>query len=278
MSGAFHRLALVTDRAGAWSRKRGRYARARRFQLAALKLAEAGVPRGDARLVPFLNNLGVACKFAGRFDDAMGAYTRALALADSGKQDPDAVATLLHNLGGLEHARGRPEAGEPHARLGLERRRVLFGADHPSIAEDLAALGALVADQGRLDEAEHLYREALSIWQRLPRQPAAEIASTLTNLAAVQHRRGETADAERHYRRALALKEAVLGAGHPDVAITANNLGLLLCQAGRIDEAAALYRSALDIAARRLGPHHPIVTTVRANLDRCRDAPPAEVC
>ena len=75
-------------------------------------------------------------------------------------------ATLFHNLGGLDHARGLFAAGEPYARRAVEIRERLLSPDHTETAAHLAALAALLDGQGRYDEAERLYLRALSIFER----------------------------------------------------------------------------------------------------------------
>jgi tetratricopeptide (TPR) repeat protein len=61
-----------------------------------------------------LNNLGVLGKFAGRFDEAAECYRRALAILEYHySKDCAEAASIYHNLGGLEHARGRFAEGEP---------------------------------------------------------------------------------------------------------------------------------------------------------------------
>jgi len=88
-----------------------------------------------------LNDLGVVHKAQARFDDAGLVYRRALAIsAQAEDTDAAALATLYHNLGGLEHARGRYAVGEPFARRALEIRRGLLGPDHPQVAAAAAAL------------------------------------------------------------------------------------------------------------------------------------------
>src|SRR5437899_2606067 len=77
------------------------------------------------------------------------------------------VATLYHNLGGLEHARGHFAGGEPWARQSVAIREQALGPDHPEVAADVAALAALLDGQGKWDEAEALYRRALAIFERV---------------------------------------------------------------------------------------------------------------
>ena len=95
------------------------------------------------------------------------------------------AATLFHNLGGLEHARGRFAAGEPHARRSVEIRARLRGADHPDTAADVSALAALLDGQGRYDDAEQLYLRALSVFERAYGPEHYELAVNLNNLAAL---------------------------------------------------------------------------------------------
>lgn len=46
-------------------------------------MAAAGFDAGDPRLARVLSNYGVACKFAGRYDDGSRAYTQALPVLDA---------------------------------------------------------------------------------------------------------------------------------------------------------------------------------------------------
>jgi len=87
--------------------RRGDYQAAASDYSAALALAERADAGGPLELSSLLNNLGVVCKYLGAFDEAERVYLRALALTEKtlGPDHPD-VATLYHNLGGLEHARG----------------------------------------------------------------------------------------------------------------------------------------------------------------------------
>jgi len=79
------------------------------------------------------------------YDEGEQAYREALAILESARTpDPLALATLFHNLGGLEHARGRCGDGETWARRGLDIREAALGLNHADVASDLAALAALL--------------------------------------------------------------------------------------------------------------------------------------
>jgi tetratricopeptide (TPR) repeat protein len=73
------------------------------FELA-LKELEATAGPESLPVARLLNELGVACKFAGRLDEAERYYTRAVRLVDKHESaECEDMATLLHNLGGLAH-------------------------------------------------------------------------------------------------------------------------------------------------------------------------------
>lgn len=265
-------LAVRLDAAALDLRDRGHLGAAARLHRLAVRSAASGFAAGDAQLVRLLNNLGVVCKFTGSFDEAEAAYRRALALAEAGPTDLGLLATLLHNLAGLEHARQRPEAGEPLARRGLAIRENLVGRRHPDVAADLTALAALVDAQGRLGEAQVMYETALAILAEATEPRPLEVAVALNNLAAIAQRHGQLDEAETSYQRALAFKEQAFGRHHPELAPTLNNLALLFGATGRRPEAEATYRRALRVLAPTVGIAHPTVRTCRENLERLLDA------
>ena len=138
-----------------------------------------------------LNRLGLLCKAAGRYDEARAHYERALELvADAAAPDLDAVATLYHNLGGIEHARGQYAAAESFARRGVTVRSASAVLDPCALAADRSALAAILDGLERWDEAEALYRDALRAFEHDPGSRTWDIAVTLGNLGAQYAQRG----------------------------------------------------------------------------------------
>src|SRR5262245_22308328 len=93
------------------------------------------------------------------------------------------MATLYHNLGGLEHARDRFARAEIFARRAVQILEHVLDDRHLDVAADLAALGAIVAGRGNHGEAEVLYCRALDIFARVFGPEHYEVAVTLNNLA-----------------------------------------------------------------------------------------------
>lgn len=248
------------------------------FVRAALALALASVPTDPMALAAALNSLGLVCKDLASYDESRSCYEHALvvlesaAATDTAHMYDSAIASLYHNLGGIEHARGSYAAGEAFARIGIERRRrhgVPGDVDQCELAADLVALGALLDGQEEFDEADRLYHEALAVLERAPDQNAGEIAVALNDLGAHEAKRGHLQRAERLLDRAAKIKRRLLGTKHPDLAVTLNNLAMVCKRQGDFRRAAALFCDALDVFTCCLGESHPKTVACRSNHDRC---------
>jgi tetratricopeptide (TPR) repeat protein len=205
-----------------------------------------------------LNELGILGKADGRFRDAGRHYREALAiLRGSRKRGRVELADLYHNLGGLEHARGRHARGEPLARRAVHLRARRHGPDATVVWMDRTAHAALLDGLGRYAESEPVYRSALTIFRRRLGSGHYEVAVTLNNLGCLSAERGDARGAVRLLQKSLALKERLFGSSHVEVAFTAHNLASTLAELGRASEARPLFQRATRILRRRLGTDHP---------------------
>ena len=174
------------------------------------------------------------------------------------------------------------------------------------MAQSLNTLACLLDAQGRLDEAEPLYKRALAIEERVRGPEHPNVAALLDNLATLHHARDEFAQAEAYYRRApghtrvdqeraqpgatlfnlavlyfdqgayraaeplflrtLALREKVLGRDHPEVAATLSGLATLYIKLDQDAKAEPLCRRALAILEPALGGDHPEVARCLSKL------------
>lgn len=250
-------------------RLRGDYALAEGLARQAVASAEQAHALDPKRLAAALNGLGLVCKDLAKYNEARAAYRQALTLLEGAPGfNDDWIATIYHNLGGIEHASGNYAEGEPLARRGLAIRRQ-SGGDAESVAADMVALAAILDALGKEEEAEAMYVDALSIFEGATPANAGEIAVTLNGLGALHAKRGAYEEAEALLTRAVSLKEVHLGARHPDVAVTLNNLGFVYKRRGDVTRAATTYLAAVDILEQALGAKHPKAIACRANYVRC---------
>ena len=148
----------------------------------------------DRYIAGVLNDLGVLRKAQGRYDEALAFYRRALPLVP--RSDRDAHATLAHNLGGIEHARGNYARAEPHARRSVRLRTALVGAAHPAVAADVAALAAIVEARGPPGRGRRALRpRAGGVQRTCSARGSLEVGLNLACLAAVEQRRRRPARA-----------------------------------------------------------------------------------
>jgi tetratricopeptide (TPR) repeat protein len=197
------------------------------------------------------------CKYAGWFERGEQAYARALAAAARQTLHREEItATILHNVGGIRHARGRFDLAEDPARQAWEIRRALLGDDHLTTLADRTAYAAVLNGLGRHTESRPIYERALETYERVLGPEHYETAATLHNLALVEEAAGNRTRAVEFARRALGIKTRLLGNGHPDTGLSAMNLASLLMEQSPL-EARALLDNALPAFERALAADHP---------------------
>ena len=92
-------------------------------------------------------------------------------------------------------------------------------------------------DQGKYDEAEPLYREALKVKRETLGDRHPSTLASINNLGLLLSDQGKYDEAEPLYREALKVQRETLGDRHPDTLVSINNIGLLLVdQQGKYDE------------------------------------------
>jgi tetratricopeptide (TPR) repeat protein len=115
----------------------------------------------------------------------------------------------------------------------LEHQRSIFGDVHVATLYTMRALGsALRDDDGQLEEAERLYREALRIARSLYGNEHTETQSATFVLAMVLERRGKFAEAESLSTQSFEITRQRWGADHYLVWYGYGHLGSLRLDLG----------------------------------------------
>ncbi len=242
----------------------GHYAQAEQIYLRGIHLAESQGLTHQPRWGNLVNELAILYKYWGKFDAAEQLYQYLLsAFIEQYGEHHFKVATIYHNLAGLEHSRRCYSVAEPLARKSYQLHVELLGKQHPKTIADGAALGSILHGLKQWDEAISLFEQAIAFFEQ--RLEHYEVAINLNNLAASLQAKGELQQAEPAYRRALALKQKLFGEEHPDIGISLNNLAVLLKQSGKTNQVQELFAQALIIFEKTLGADHPNTRLCRAN-------------
>lgn len=120
-----------------------------------------------------------------------------------------------------------------------------------SRTDDIAKQAKSFLDDGNLEDAEKLFKQALTI----DLKNAANNAFSLAQIKSLQLNYQE---AEAYYRQAVQLD--------PKNALYLNDLGLHLHTLGQYAEAEPLYQRSLAIGEKALGKDHPTTKIIRNNL------------
>ena len=253
---------------GNLEREAGNWVRAGSLLRRSVRLARKWLGENDLDTSFTLNMLGMWCKFTGRFELGRKCYRFAMRIqrrhCDSREvRRSREIACLYHNMGGLEHSARNFPLAERFARNSVAIRRRAVGTSHPDYAADIGGLAAIIADQGRADEAELLYRDALEIFEGIYGCEHYEIAVLLHNLAAVEVARERFDSAWKLYGQSAKMKERLLGNDHPDLAMTLHNLAVLAYELDLKTDACNYCRRALTIFEKNLVPSHPTLLACR---------------
>ena len=147
----------------------------------------------------------------------------------------------------------------------------LYGTKHANMGRLMHNIGIVLQDQGKSDDAEAHYREALEIKTKAyGTRDHLEVSKTIGQIGTVLQDQGNLGEAEAHYREALEIKTKVYGTrDHFKVAATIQNIGMVLQVKGKFDEAEVHYIEALEILTKAYGTRdHPEVAKTIHNIGR----------
>jgi tetratricopeptide (TPR) repeat protein/tRNA A-37 threonylcarbamoyl transferase component Bud32 len=140
----------------------------------------------------------------------------------------------LHNLGDAQKA----------TEVSLEAKLAYEGVgDRVGLSRALHNLALIQESQGRLDDAEANFNQAIAIRRQI--QDNQGLARALGDLAFVYERRGDLAKARKNYEASLAISQQI--ADYASVATAYGNLSNISSAQGKPDQAQKLLQHSLDI-------------------------------
>ena len=213
------------------------------------------------------NDIAQAYESAGRFDEAIPLYEKAL--ADSvrvlGDDHPD-VLGARNNLAVAYRVMGRlSEAIALFEEVVADSVRVL-GPDRPHTLASRGNLAVAYQEEGRIDEAIPLFEEVVADSVRVLGPDHPHTLVSRYNLAGAYREEGCLDEAIPLYEGVLADRVRILGADHPHTLVSRIDLAGAYQAAGRLGEATTLFEGVLADHARILGDDHPLTFTARNAL------------
>jgi tetratricopeptide (TPR) repeat protein len=210
---------------------------------------------GDLRLLPAIGRIVQGVAASGR-SESVGLFSEADALLERAgpAYDDDRLRVLQAHLLHTNRT-GDFQASESAAQriLALQERR--YGPDAPEVGVGLVALGWAYSWQNRYQDAERLYRRALTVLGPDHNAPAfgstRDVRFQLGSLAMFQ---GRYDAAEREFQQALAEATKRLGPDHFYVRSIRQMLALTAFYRGRADEAETVLRALSAEVIKSQGP------------------------
>ncbi|MEV6332667.1 tetratricopeptide repeat protein [Streptomyces sp. NPDC051909] len=241
-------------------RDAGEFVQAEELALASIEGIVSLCGENSLEMAALWNELGIIGKYSGEFSEAEEYYQKALCIHESRGEALSAnIASVLHNLAGLEHARGAPESAVEIALQGIDVRLKVEAADSVSLLEDLAAFVAILIDLDNFREARIIADAILWRYREIYGDCHIEVATALHNLGSLQYREGNFVDAASTLRDSMEMKSCLLGGRHPDLAITMYNLARCEEKRGESETAVSLCRNAASILEGVVSSDHPVL-------------------
>ena len=179
---------------------------------------------------------------------------------------PQIQATLMDTMGTVYTSLGLYDPALRLVEKASDRRRALFGNEHPEVAASLTHLGEVLKLNARYEEAEDRLRESLAVRRESFGDASAEVAETATELADVLSLQGNYAAAQPLIVEALETRRALYADTHPDIAESLEDLGLNEYEQGRYDESVPYLREALAMRREIHGEASPDLAEAINNL------------
>ncbi len=223
-------------------------------------------PEGDPLQLQAMMNLAACYGSAGRVEEAVTMYERALKLQTAllGEKHPE-VLTSMRGLINMYHTLGRTEDSVRMAKRLLVLCDEQFGSTAAFTVEAMQHLAACYAAQSKYEKAIKLLDQALESQHQTLGEGHPETVITKNSMAVNYVSMGQPQKAYTLFAEIFEQQTKLLGDEHPAVADALQNLAFCCVETGRGDEALRLYRRLFELKKKVFG--EDALTTLKTMQD-----------
>jgi tetratricopeptide (TPR) repeat protein len=198
-----------------------------------------------------------AATYAGRCDEAEPALQSILPQTEEWWPNGSRLEAVLTMLGLCYRGDHNYELAEPLLTRALN---INDTSDPIRVARIKINLAIIYRDQGRYDQAEQYFSEALAVDEKNPKAAQADDAAAMLNLGSLREMHGRYEEAQSFYTRAIAVYETDLGSKpYADLANAYFSLAESYERQNRYAEAATQYQKSASMYE-RLGDQNRLET------------------
>lgn len=230
---------------------RGEYEIAGELHQRRLDLAQAADPADDAEIIDAHIRIGRHYLATTRYAEAEPHFQAGVDLA-AARDLPWEYVDALRSLADTQRVLGKLEEAEATARIMVPQVIEVRGDGTPAAAYARGTLAHALAVQGKVEEAEVYYEQAIEGLKATLGPEHGDTLATINNLAMMRLRAGDPAGAAELFSRIIDVGEGVMGEGHPKVGRYLQNYGTALSRLGRTDEALVAHERAAVICRETL--------------------------
>ena len=170
------------------------------------------------------------------------------------------TASVMNTLAmSLEETGEKEEAYDMYYRIiDIRREQPEQGSN---LAVNLNNLAILLQEDGKLDEADALFNEAVELIDEVLGEEHPFMAYVLNGYSGLHQDRKEYDLAEANLRRALEIGQAIFPENHPFIGVVFYNMGELYTVMEKYSEAADFYEQSLQLRKESLPEFHPDIAT-----------------
>jgi tetratricopeptide (TPR) repeat protein/tRNA A-37 threonylcarbamoyl transferase component Bud32 len=239
---------------------------AEKFTQQGLEMARRHLPADNPAIVKAMIAYGRVLGQRGSYDHAIQVLSEAVKIESKPGRPATDLVNSLSALAEANYSAGHYPVADSLYRRVLEMHRKMYGARHPSVAEDLGNIAAIQQDLGFYTEAEKFDRQALDITQSYYGREHPKTAINLTMLGRALEFENKFDESDAMLKQALAIQERVYGPVHPSVAETLNELAANESMRNDMDGAIVQFRRVAEIYRSIYGDHHYLVAIALANV------------